>query len=114
MRKAEHKALHVKMHKTLDALIADWISGGPDRYPSKIGLYEFMQWSHQQTINPEGQHDGDPLPEEDTTAWRRADQSAICSICKLPYGAHKTDRDILDYDGNPFLNILCDGTKVKL
>lgn len=51
MNKEEHKARHVELHKSFDELLADFIdhTGG---LPSKTTLMEFMNWSHEQTLEP--------------------------------------------------------------
>ena len=51
MNRTTHKILHESMHKSLDALVADfiWITG---RFPSETSVMEFMEWSHEQTTDP--------------------------------------------------------------
>lgn len=44
----------------------------------------------------------------------RADQSMICEICGKRYGAHPMDWRVIGYGDVPYLNILCDGHRVKL
>jgi hypothetical protein len=46
-----HKARHLKLHHALDELIADFILH-VDKWPSETTLFELMQWSYQQTIEP--------------------------------------------------------------
>lgn len=58
MTKAEHIARHKELHRALDELVADWIGCGETmaerpRLPSKWTIMELIQWSHQQTIDPE-------------------------------------------------------------
>ncbi len=50
----EHKARHVKLHQSLDELVADWItnSGVDMPLPSEHTIYELIEWSHSQTLNP--------------------------------------------------------------
>jgi hypothetical protein len=48
----EHKERHIQLHKQLDELVADFISV-TEKLPSKHTIMELMEWSHQQTINPE-------------------------------------------------------------
>jgi hypothetical protein len=43
----------------------------------------------------------------------RASGDAICGNCGQPYKRHRFDYSEL-CDGVPYLNVLCDGTKVKL
>jgi len=38
----------------------------------------------------------------------------VCEQCKKLYVDHPMDWDILDFQDLPFLNILCDGRRVKL
>ena len=47
----EHKACHVRLHKQLDELVADWITHVPKASINRP-LIDFMQWSHEQTIEP--------------------------------------------------------------
>lgn len=46
----------------------------------------------------------------------RASGDCVCIKCKKDYYSHPLAREKhnLSYDGNPFLNRLCDGTLVKL
>ena len=60
----EHRARHVQLHKYLDELVADFLTHNPSRLPSKTTLMEFMQWTYQQTINPD-------TPEEETGTFPR-------------------------------------------
>lgn len=58
LTKEEHINIHRKLHRALDQLAADWIANGElnngeMRLPSRITLMEFMEWSYQQTIDPE-------------------------------------------------------------
>jgi hypothetical protein len=47
-------------------------------------------------------------PEPDPDAWYRAGTWTVCKACGEPYVKHATDpRD-------PWLNILCNGDRVKL
>ncbi len=51
MKVREHIQRHKELHKSLDELIADFISH-TGRLPSKTPLTELMKWSHHQTIKP--------------------------------------------------------------
>jgi hypothetical protein len=54
MTTKEHKQRHIKLHKALDELIADWVSV-TDRVPSEATeatVMSLIVWSHAQTINP--------------------------------------------------------------
>lgn len=51
MTPEEHKEVHVRLHKALDALAADFIMH-TGKMPSKTTLMEFMTWSNEQTTNP--------------------------------------------------------------
>ena len=44
----------------------------------------------------------------------RANGDVVCSTCNKPYSAHPFETRILDYNNEPYLNRLCDGTLVKL
>ena len=56
MSKEEHLERHKLLHKYLDELVADYIKH-TTALPSKSTLMELMEWSHQQTIKPEGDDD---------------------------------------------------------
>jgi hypothetical protein len=53
MTEAEHKQCHIELHKALDELVADCIRHDKYFFPSKNSVMELIEWSHQQTINPE-------------------------------------------------------------
>jgi hypothetical protein len=44
----------------------------------------------------------------------RAGGNAVCEICHRKYFDHPQNTDYLDWNGYPYLNVLCDGTLVKL
>jgi hypothetical protein len=44
----------------------------------------------------------------------RVSGDCICLICGGKYYDHPNDMEQLDWQGSPFLNVLCDGTRVKL
>jgi hypothetical protein len=44
----------------------------------------------------------------------RAAGDVICETCKQPYNRHPLDWRETGYEGRPYLNILCDGRRVKL
>jgi hypothetical protein len=57
MNTQEHKDRHELLHKNLDELVADFIAH-TEKLPSKTSVFELLQWSHAQTINPqENDHD---------------------------------------------------------
>jgi hypothetical protein len=47
----EHKKRHQELHSAFDELLADFIYH-TGKLPSGTTLMEFMDWSHQQTIDP--------------------------------------------------------------
>lgn len=54
MNNEEHRQRHIKLHRYLDELFADWIEQNPDldgytNQPIKV----LMEWSHKQTIEPD-------------------------------------------------------------
>lgn len=53
-----------------------------------------------------------PLPAA-TREWYRAEGSCLCE-CGYEYRLHPPDPDDLDYQGNPFMHVLCNGDRVKL
>ena len=54
-----------------------------------------------------------PLPPA-TREWYRADGCCLCEICTYEYRLHPLDTEDLDYQGNPFMHVLCNGDRVKL
>lgn len=57
MEKNEHIIRHKELHKALDELIADWITQ-TGRRPSEGKIIDLMTWSHEQTINPTEEKNG--------------------------------------------------------
>lgn len=51
MTPAQHKRRHVRLHKALDELAADFLSH-TGKLLSKTTVMALLEWSHQQTINP--------------------------------------------------------------
>ena len=47
-------------------------------------------------------------------AGERAGGDVICDLCKQPYLLHPMDWRVIGYGDVPFLNVLCDGRRVKL
>lgn len=52
MNKEEHKKRHIELHKILDELVADFINI-TGKMPSQTNLLELMNWSFEQTQNPQ-------------------------------------------------------------
>lgn len=52
LTKEEHIDRHKYLHNALDELVADWI-GKTGKFPSKNSIRELINWSHQQTLNPD-------------------------------------------------------------
>lgn len=51
VHKDEHKAIHVRLHASLDELVADFTQH-TKKSPSKATIQQLMVWSHEQTIKP--------------------------------------------------------------
>jgi hypothetical protein len=51
MTNEQHRERHIELHKALDELIADWITA-TGKYPSKSTVFELLEWSHSQTLEP--------------------------------------------------------------
>ena len=51
MNKLQHKQRHIKLHRSLDELLADFFLHTKG-LPSTTTLMELMRWSHEQTICP--------------------------------------------------------------
>jgi len=47
----EHREHHLKLHRALDELLADFITQ-TGRRPSETTVMEFLTWSSGQTVNP--------------------------------------------------------------
>ena len=47
----EHKRLHIKLHQSLDELVADFITHTGNR-PSNATILDLIRWSADQTDNP--------------------------------------------------------------
>ena len=45
--------------------------------------------------------------------WYRADGRCLCE-CGYEYFLHPLDPNDLDWQGNPFMHVLCNGDRVKL
>ena len=53
--------------------------------------------------------------EEEEEDFIRAGGEVICEVCQLPYKQHPYSYKPADlFQGHPYLNVLCDGSKVKL
>ena len=46
--------------------------------------------------------------------FRRVSGDCICESCGKVYYDHQYDMDEVDYNGRPFLIVLCNGERVKL
>ena len=42
----------MRLHRSLDELLADFIGHNHDKYPSRTTIMELVRWSHQQTLDP--------------------------------------------------------------
>ncbi len=51
MNKNEHIRRHIKLHNSLDELLADFLTH-TNKWPSKTTVTEFVEWSHPQKVNP--------------------------------------------------------------
>jgi hypothetical protein len=51
MTTEEHRKKHVELHRALRELVADWLRE-PDSWPGRTPVFELIEWSHAQTINP--------------------------------------------------------------
>jgi len=55
----EHKKRHIKLHRALDELFADFIFHHPDQIEFlKMPIMKLMKWSHGQTIKPREKGEG--------------------------------------------------------
>jgi hypothetical protein len=51
MKRTAHIIRHENLHKSLDELVADFITT-TERMPSNTTVMELIEWSHSQTMNP--------------------------------------------------------------
>jgi len=51
MNTSQHKQRHIKLHRALDELLADYVIHTGRRVSNSTAL-ELMEWSYQQTLNP--------------------------------------------------------------
>lgn len=58
-----HRERHVLLHRSLDELLADWITH-TGKTPSGDTVMEFLQWSHLQTEHPTP-NPGNPISESE-------------------------------------------------
>jgi hypothetical protein len=49
----EHKKIHVMLHRNLDELIADFLNHNNGVNLTKTNLMDLIQWSYEQTKNPD-------------------------------------------------------------
>jgi hypothetical protein len=54
MKKEDHIKRYTELHKSLDELVADWITHTRG-LPSKSSIFDLMMWSSQQCDNPSPQ-----------------------------------------------------------
>lgn len=47
-----HRQRHVKLHRALDELAADYLRHHPGVSFSRMSALELMQWAYDQTLNP--------------------------------------------------------------
>jgi hypothetical protein len=54
MTEDEHRAHHVRLHRALDELFADYVAHQPLSASQFLGrpILALIEWSHQQTIQP--------------------------------------------------------------
>ena len=50
--KGEHRKVHEDLHKSLDQLVADFLTHNRTKLPTDTTVMELMEWSHLQTKNP--------------------------------------------------------------
>lgn len=73
-------------------------------YPEEVILRRSMEKVGMTEYPPlEGDHNGD-----------RSYGDAICEDCECTYWQHPPDWRVIGYGNVPFLNVLCDGRRVKL
>jgi 5'-nucleotidase len=76
-----------------------------DGSPEAWAEIEDRLWAVRQTAL----YKGDDAPE-----IIRARGMTPCEVCHEPYADHPYDLGFLDYDRQPYVNVICDGTRVKL
>ncbi|MBU0599120.1 hypothetical protein KKF61_09135 [Patescibacteria group bacterium] len=53
MTKEEHIERHKELHKKLGELVADWLGGEPEHFLEDLTVLDLLDWSKQQTVEPE-------------------------------------------------------------
>jgi len=53
MTHEEHRAWHEVLHHNLDMLLKDYLRHHPGTTIGQIEMWEFVEWSHRQTREPE-------------------------------------------------------------
>lgn len=59
MTHEEHRRIHVELHQALGFLVGDWLNhnlvygAGEPKTLCNTTIFELMEWSHRQTIDPE-------------------------------------------------------------
>ena len=63
MTENQHRERHKKLHESLDELLADYLEH-TGKMVGAIVFWEFLGWSHRQTLEPTPLHgkDHDPKP----------------------------------------------------
>ncbi len=64
--------------------------------------------------NPFAQRAAEQSGTDDYPEFRRASGDCPCPVCEKPYRKHPHDPRYRDWNGEPWLNRLCNGDLVKL
>lgn len=73
-------------------------------YPNDVVL----QYCHRRRTNLHGLH------ARFTGHFVRAGGDCLCKVCGAEYRKHPVNPKVVDWDGVPWLHVLCDGLHVKL
>lgn len=74
-------------------------------------VWDELRRNYRRSLHKQGPLPPNPDPRGD---FIRTSGSCLCSICGLDYYAHPHDWEELSYQGEPFLRVACDGTRLKL
>ncbi len=95
---------------TLDQFIADLAVRLDPR--ARAEFREIEQLILRRSMEAVGMRQYPPLRGD--AAGDRAGGDCLCETCGKEFGAHPMDWRVIGYGDVPFLNVLCDGRRVKL
>lgn len=95
---------------TLDEFITDLVNDFGEGTRERFGKLD--RWALEKSMLACGMTEL-PTPKDDDS-WVRTSGKVICEVCGQDYFHHPMDWRVIGYENRPFLNIICDGGRVKL